>query len=67
MFVLFSAPNIHFHGKTRICTYTNNYCTVITTFLLTQIVIQSQVFGLVGFPCTLNERACVCFYGINNG
>lgn len=62
--VLTSAPTIHLHEKNEICTYSNNCHTVITTFLLTQMVIQTQVFGLVDFHRTHNERTCVCLWGM---
>jgi len=62
--VLPSATNIYFCRKSRrIRTHINN-CYIVVTFLLTQMVIQSQVFGLVGFHCTHNECACVCLCGI---
>lgn len=61
--VLSSAPNICFHGKSRIYVY-NNCHTVITPSLLTQVLIQPQVFGLVGFYYTHNECACVYLCGI---
>lgn len=60
---LSSAPNIRLHGKSRIYVY-NNCHTAITTSLLTQVVVQPQVFGLVGFYCTHNECTCVYLCGI---